>query len=112
MLSKANRLNLRTERARVEKEGHVSATSLFTLVYAANNNIPSRFAILTSKKLAAKSSQRNAIKRLITEGIRHETSKIPSGLDVIIIPKRTALEVSPETVKKEIVKQILSLYHD
>lgn len=109
MLSKTNRLNLRQERSRVEKEGRVSQSPLFTLVYTSGADSPSRFAVITSRKLAGKSSQRNYLKRLISETIRQNLKELPAGLEVIIIPKKNTLTAPPDQIREEIIRQIKSL---
>ena len=104
MLSRANRLSLKTDRFRLEKEGKTLSSSLFTLVvvHRESPSLPTRFAILISKKLLRLSTDRHQLKRQLTEILRLNLDKLPSGLDILLIPKRNLLTATSEQIISDI----------
>lgn len=107
MLSKINRLSLKTDRFRVEQTGKKISSSFFTVVVAPSSlgeKAAPRFAILTSRKFAPLSSTRHQLKRIITEILRHNLSQFPNGSDTILIPKRNIFNLKPEQIKDELIK--------
>ena len=110
MLSKQNRLSLRTERIRLEKEGVTRHSPLFIVVSAPSSlaaDAPPRFALLVSKKLAPLSVERHRLKRLITEILRLNLNQFPKGKDILIIPKKNSLSVPREQILADL-KQLCS----
>jgi ribonuclease P protein component len=93
-LPKSHRLSLRFERDRLNKLGKSFFGKFFTLVVADSPEDKqintSRFAILLSKKTAARAVDRNKIKRTTSEIIESALSSIPNK-DYLIIPKKQAL---------------------
>ena len=110
MLNKQNRLSLRTERIRLEKEGITRHSPLFIVVSAPSSlaaDAPPRFARLVSKKLAPLSVERHRLKRLITEILRLNLNQFPKGKDILIIPKKNSLSVPREQILADL-KQLCS----
>lgn len=105
MLSKLNRLSLRTERLRLEKEGLTRHSPLFIVVSAPSSlgeATSPRFALLISKKLAPLSVERHRLKRLITEIIRLNLNDFPKGKDLLIIPKKNVLAATREQIHSDL----------
>ena len=105
MLSKQNRLSLRTDRLRLEKEGRTSHTPLFIIVSARSSlgvSSPPRFAVLVTKKLAPLSVQRHRLRRIITEVLRHNLAKFPLGRDFLLIPKKPILASAPDQILSDL----------
>ena len=117
MLSKQNRLSLRTERIRLEKEGITRHSPLFIVVaaskrsedpaYSRGTRGTPRFAVLVSKKLAPLSVARHRLKRLITEIIRLNLTDFPQGKDLLIIPKKDVFSSTREQILSDL-KQLCS----
>ena len=110
MLSRANRLSLKTNRFRREKEGKTLSSPLFTIVVAPreNSSLPIRFANLISKKLLPLSTDRHQLKRRLTEILRLNLDKLPSGFDILLIPKRNILTASGDQILSDLVKRLSS----
>ena len=113
MLSKQNRLSLRTERARLEKEGSTRHSPFFIIVSAPRSPAKrgeegTRFAILVTKKLAPLSVNRHRLRRLISEVIRLNLNDFPKGKDVMIIPKKAILTTSREQILSDLNKILSS----
>ena len=107
-LPQKNRLPLRTQRERIDKEGQSIYSSYFTLVRVASpseTNIP-RFAVLISRKVSPKAVDRNHLKRQILSIIHQHTQKI-SPADYLIIPKKSALNVPFELIETDLRKLLL-----
>ncbi|OGD71100.1 ribonuclease P protein component [Candidatus Collierbacteria bacterium RIFCSPLOWO2_01_FULL_50_23] len=106
MLSKANRLSLKTDRFRIESEGGTLSSSFFTFLIAPRADIssPIRLTVLVSKKFLVKSSDRHQLKRRLTEILRLNLSKLPGGIDVILIPKRSLLGATTDQILADLIK--------
>ncbi|MFZ2202049.1 MAG: ribonuclease P protein component [Microgenomates group bacterium] len=110
MLSKNNRLSLRTERLRLEKTGQTRHSPLFIVITAPSSlgeAAPPRFALLVSRKLAPLSVGRHRLRRLITEIIRLNLNEFSKGKDLLIIPKKNALFAPREQILTDL-KQLCS----
>lgn len=108
MLSRANRLSLKTDRYRIERDGKTFHSPLFTYLVTPreNSNLPIRFAILVSKKNTPLSANRHRLRRYLTEIIRHHLDQLPSGLDVILIPKKNLQPIGPNQILSDLTKMI------
>lgn len=107
MLSKPNRLSLKTDRVRVEQTGRTVSSSAFTAIIAPSSfgtSAVPRFAILISRKLAPLSTTRHQLKRTITEVLRHNLSQFSTGFDIILIPKRKIINLKSDEIKDDLIK--------
>ena len=101
-LSKQYRLPLRFERSRINKEGQPYSGKNLTIIVASSGGANSRFAILVSKKISTLATDRNLLRRRISEVIHPLLEKLPTK-DYLIIPKKTALVSDQETLKTELM---------
>ena len=90
------RLPLRFERERLSRQGERVSGRSISLVKApssltASNPHP-RFAVLVTKKVSPLSTERNHIKRLVSEATLSFLSDIPPA-DYLLIPKKNLLGV-------------------
>jgi len=108
VLSKQNRLSLKTNRFRIEREGKTFRSPLFTYLIASREDpgLPTRLAVLVSKKNVPLSVNRHRLRRLLTEIIRHHLGQFPPSLDVILIPKKGLQTTPPDQILSDL-KQIL-----
>jgi ribonuclease P protein component len=68
-----------------------SASDRLLLVYACENGLPySRLGLSVSRKVGA-ATHRNRIRRLYREAFRLTRREIPTGLDLILIPRSTVV---------------------
>lgn len=106
MLSKQNRLSLKTDRLRIERDGKTVRSPLFTYLVAPRENLdlPARFAILVSKKNVPLSVNRHQLRRYLTEIIRHCLDQLPPGLDIILIPKKGLQTTTPNQILSDLLK--------
>lgn len=108
MLSRANRLSLKTDRFRIERDGKTFHSPLFTYLVTPRegSSLPIRFAILVSKKNTPLSINRHRLRRHLTEILRHHLDQLPPGLDIILIPKRNIGSASPTQILSDLTKMI------
>ncbi len=89
MLPKTYRLKLKNDFDRIFKGGKFVSQKFFTLGFAKNTLLLSRFAIVVPKKIAKSAVTRNSIKRKAAEIIRLNMDKIKTGYDMVFIGKAT-----------------------
>jgi len=76
--------------------------NVFTLT---NGRDHSRFGLTTPRKLGA-AHERNRIKRRIREILRTSQSLLPSGMDIVLNPRRSAGELEFQDLRTELVSLI------
>ena len=75
-------------------EKRIRASDQNLLIYAAPNAIGhARFGVSVSRKLGG-AVQRTALKRLLREAFRLSQHELPAGLDLILIPQRSATQTA------------------
>ncbi len=62
---------------------------------------PTRLGITASRKLGS-AVRRNRVKRLVREAFRRHKLLFPSGLDLVFVAKRNAVDADYEQVVREI----------
>ena len=73
-----------------ERRKSVSDPSL--IVYGVENGLDHpRLGISASKKKIRKAADRNRVKRLLREAFRLSKAELPAGLDLIVVPRNSAL---------------------
>lgn len=105
-LPRRNRLNLRFNRQTLNKEGVTHRTPLFTFITTPNSTPHSRFAVILSRKFSPLAVNRNRIKRLITDTLRLHLDKLPASQDILIIPQKKILSLSPDKLSSELLNQL------
>jgi ribonuclease P protein component len=95
------RLRKRNEFLHVQNDGYrVSLPSFIVLLCARGDDRPARFGITVTRKFG-NAVVRNRIKRLIREAFRLTREGVPAGIDLVIIPKRTASPAGLAAVLEE-----------
>ena len=74
----------------VFKEGKRASCQLFTLLYRRNSLDHTRVGVVVGKKLGG-AVWRNRSKRRFRELARMSLSRMPAGLDLLILPKRESV---------------------
>ncbi|MFH0834255.1 MAG: ribonuclease P protein component [Patescibacteria group bacterium] len=91
MLAAEFRLRKKSEVDQVFRQGKVVAIPAIALRFLPNTFDYSRVAVLVGKKLAKKAVARNRIRRRLREIVRLNFTRIPVGLDLLIIARETKL---------------------
>ncbi len=108
-IKQSYRLPLKTERSRLNDNGTVLRLENQTLIYIKSPLTFSRFAIIASKKVSPLATVRNHLKRSISSILQEEVAKIPS-IDLIIIPKPNAVNLTFQKLKEEIQLGLKKIY--
>jgi len=90
MLPSVLRLKKKKDFERVFNLGHTSSGDFFILKQVSNSLSFTRFGFIVSTKVSSKATDRNKLRRQISEIIRLNLEKIKTGFDVVIIFKRFA----------------------
>jgi ribonuclease P protein component len=99
---KSARLRRRGEFLRVQETGRKLHTDSFVvLVLPREAPGPTRMGVTASRKLGG-SVERNRVKRLVREAFRRHKLLFPTGLDIVFIAKKSAVEAGYDQVVKEI----------
>lgn len=85
MLAEENRLKNKKDFERVFKNGKGLRQDFFYLKVSKNNLGLVRFGLITSKKFSKKATERNKMRRKLSELIRKKLPKIKKGTDAVII---------------------------
>jgi len=107
VLPKQYRLHDYQEIERVKKEGKLSQSPLFGVLIlektgqSVSLSVPPRFAFIVSKKVSIKATERNRIKRVLSESVRSLLPAIKPDIDGIFLGKRGIIgkkrtEIEPE----------------
>lgn len=110
MLSSKNRIKRKIDFVRSEIDGSLYQSKSFGVsVYDRKDNLNSRFGFIISTKISKRAVIRNKIKRIISEVIRQNLSKIKKGLDVIFLIKPSIVKLAKKEIEDEVIK-IITLY--
>ncbi|MBI4059079.1 ribonuclease P protein component [Candidatus Microgenomates bacterium] len=108
MLPSQYRLNEKRDFDRVLKKGLMEQTSLFGLGYLKlTDNLPSRFGLIVSKRISKRAVDRNRIKRILRESLRHLLEKMDKGFMVVILAKHKLL-YSNQKEAEEVLAMVLN----
>lgn len=81
---------------------------LFTLLLRNNTNNGLRLAVLVTKKVDKRSTQRNILKRKFNEIFQLLIQKrAPKPAEIVIIPKKKAIRESKEKIETEIKNMLI-----
>jgi ribonuclease P protein component len=84
------RLKKRGDYLRVQAQGfRISVPSFIILVCARSDDAPGRLGITVTRKFG-NSVARNRARRLVREAFRLSPLSAPEGIDLVVIPKRSA----------------------
>lgn len=109
MLAKVNRLTGTREFKRVEEKGKLfQAKDLGLAYFDRGDNEPSRFGFVVSTKISKDATDRNTIKRHMSEPVRLMTKEIKNGLDVVFLAKVSIMRIPAS----EIVIQVRNAVRD
>lgn len=103
MLSSKYRLKKKMNFARCEIDGKLIQSKSFGVeVLSRGDTENSCFGFIISTKISKKAVVRNKIKRIISDYLRVNLTKIKSGLDVVFLIKPVILKLSRQQIEKEV----------
>ena len=105
-LPKKNRLSDKSGIEKVFKKGKRLDSELFSIKFLPAGNNPSQFAIVVGLKISKKAVLRNKIRRMISEIIRLNISKLKSGYNIVLMAKPAVLNKGAEDLEKFLMKEL------
>ncbi len=105
---KAEHLTFRSQFLRVQSGGAKFHTRHFILMVLANNPadgdppVARRIGITVTKRVSKRAVHRNRVKRLVREFYRKNRDQLPAGVDLVVVAKRGAPELTLEQVTHEL----------
>ena len=102
-LNRALRLRKGREFQRVRQQGRSITSRLLILAWMPNEVARLRIGIVVSKRISKLAVERNYIKRLLSEAIRHRLPELPSGWDIVLSARSQARTADLQTLEQEIV---------
>jgi len=116
MLPASNRLTKKIDFENVRQKGKFITTKLFSISYvkrdsiaSLQNDVPSRFGFIVSKKISMKAHERNHIKRILREIFRNNLDNIKGGVDFVIVAKVGIAHATHGTIETELTNAIKNI---
>ena len=101
MLPKQNRLNLKKDFKWVASGGKLE-NSLVKLFFKQGDLPFPRVGIALSKATFRKAVDRNRARRLLSKGFENLYNKLPSGINIVALPKKEVIELNSDQVTKSL----------
>jgi len=102
-LNRALRLRKGREFQRVKQQGRSITSRLLILAWMPNEVAILRIGIVVSKRISKLAVERNYIKRLLSEAIRHILPELPTGWDIVLSARSQARTADLRTLEQDIV---------
>ncbi len=102
MLPKVHRIGAEKEFNDVFRKGYFLRSVFFTAKIAKNDRGVVRFGFVVSKKIAQKATDRNLIKRRLSEAVKFFLGKLKDGYDIVIVAQPPIVGKGFEEIKEEI----------
>ena len=108
MLASKYRLKKRMNFARAEIDGRLTQSRSFGVeIYNRKDDNNSRFGFIISTRISKKAVTRNKIKRIISDYLRLNLSKIQTGLDVVFLIKPLIIKLDRGQIENEVNEIII-----
>ncbi|MDD5651800.1 MAG: ribonuclease P protein component [Parcubacteria group bacterium] len=109
MFPKKQRVAKKKDFDLIFKKGKILHSDFFTVRFLKNDMDFRRFAVLVSKKISPKATERNRLKRILREAIRKNQKLFPSGNDYVFYVKKNYSKISFRELEKLIIKMLKNL---
>lgn len=104
-LKKAERLCKKKDFDRIFKEGETRGNSIVSLRLLPNQLKYSRLGVAVGIKRVRSAVKRNRLKRLIREAFRLNKSRLPKGVDIVIVLRKVD-KVSLDEISNSVLRLI------
>lgn len=103
MLAATNRLKGKKGLEKVKEKGVLYQRQPFGVsVLKREDNGPSRFGFVISTKVSSLATQRNRIKRALTEAVRQNLKQAPQGFDFVFLVRPSIAKMATEDIMREV----------
>lgn len=101
---KENRFRERKSFALVLRKGRTIKGRFLILKFLENSLTKSRFGFIVSKKISKKATERNKIKRRISEIVRIKIREIKKPIDAVFIARKSVEKQRFQEIEKEVIQ--------
>lgn len=109
MLAKKFRLTGKKQFEKVQTEGSLIQSTNFGIAYLDRGDAnPPRFAFIVSTKISKEATDRNTLKRHMSETVRLMTNEIKNGFDIVFLAKTSLIRVPADQIVREVRNAIRS----
>jgi ribonuclease P protein component len=108
MLKKNYRLSKSKDIETVSLRGRSFFNPLFVVKHLPANTSQPRFNIITSVRVSKKAVERNRLKRIVREALRHNLSQFKPGNYVIIVKRSAVLKPAGE-IRQSLIRLLSSV---
>jgi len=102
-LNRALRLRKGSDFQRVRQQGRSITSRLLILAWIANEVGRPRIGFVVTKRISKLAVERNYIKRLLSEAMRHALPDLLSGWDIVLSARNQVTTADLHTLEKDLV---------
>lgn len=103
MLAKIYRLTSATDFKRVKEKGHLYQSKNFSLsIFDRGSGDTPRFGFILPNKVIPLSTNRNRIRRMLSEATRYQVSSVSPTIDCVFLPKASIASAYAADVMHEV----------
>lgn len=102
-LNRALRLRKNSDFQRVRQQGRSITSRLLILAWVPNEEPRLRVGFVVSKRISKLAVERNYIKRLLSEAVRHTLPAIPVGWDIVLSARNQVMTADLHVLEQDIV---------
>lgn len=102
MLPSENRIKSHEFKKVLEKGNLFQDKDFSVCVFARGDDNKSKFGVVVSKKISAIAVHRNRVKRAVYETARRNLDRVPKGLDLVFLPKKSVARRTTEEIMKQV----------
>jgi ribonuclease P protein component len=73
-----------------------------------DNDLP-KFAFVISRKISRLAVNRNRVKRAMSESVRRNVARVPTGIDFVFLAKKSIVDKSTDEIMREVQNFISNL---
>ncbi|MBI3103475.1 ribonuclease P protein component [Candidatus Daviesbacteria bacterium] len=105
MLPKSQRLNLKTDFKWVASGKKIESRYLKLFIRWGENKTP-RVGIAVSSRIFKKATERNRVKRLVSQAVQSIIHDLPSTINIVALPKQSILNVKSGDVLLDVESKL------
>jgi len=88
---------------KVKEEGKLFQAEAFAVaIQKREDSEQTKFGFVVSTKVSGMSTQRNRVKRALSEAVRHNLNLIGRGYNMVFLAKKSIIKKSTEEIMKEV----------
>lgn len=109
---KENKFKERKSFASVLRKGRTIKGKFLILKFVENSLTKNRFGFIVSKKISKKATDRNKVKRIISEIVRIKIKEIKKPIDAVFIARKSIERQRFQEIEKEVIQILKQTNND